>query len=255
MKGRKEVFLFLNGSRKLSGDELASLLMKYRETGSVEIEKEILLGTLWIIAMTLSKFASKVESQDFEDLRDEGFLGLMYAVENHRPEEGPFIPYAEKCIRGYILMYIRKNRLMPIPGRLKKKVGRITSLLEEGLTVQEASLELGMSEKEILDALKSAVKAEPVESILPYEEHAGMDLSAEDKWLNEEMRRFLTAAIRNVLKERDADIVMSAYGLLNEKKSAKELAEKHHLTEQRIGQILKESALKLRETVRSSGYD
>lgn len=254
MRKRKEVLLFLNGPRKLSGEEMESMFGEYRRTGNMEIEKEILMGSLWIIAMVLSEYAPKVEDQEFGDLGNEGFIGLMHAVENYRPEVGPFVPYATKCIRGRILTYIDGNNLLTIPRRLKKKVRKITDLLEQGLNIGEIALELGMPEEEVLRALKTAVKAEPVESVLPYEEHAGVDISAEDKWFKEEMGRFLTSIVKDVLKERNADIVLSAYGI-GRKMSLKEIAEKHHLTEQRVGQILKESVPKLREAVRSSGYD
>lgn len=254
MMERKEVFLFLNEPRRISGEELEALFLEYKRTGDMEVERKILIGTLWIIAVVLAEFASKVESQDFEDLRNEGFIGLMYAVENHRPGAGPFLPYAMQCIRGYIRSYISKNKLIPLPKRLRKKTGDINRLTEQGLSIHEAASALGMTEKEAVRALGLAVRADPVETVLAYEDNAGTDISAEDEWFKMEMRRFLTAAIKNVLRERDADIVMSAYGL-KEKKSVKELAEKHRLTERRIREILKESALKLRETVRSSGYE
>lgn len=75
-----------------------------------------------------------------EDLYQEGVIGLLKAYGAYDPEQGKFAIYANSCVRGAILEYIRNNRCLIRVGRKTESIKFCdinTSLTPDGRTYEE----------------------------------------------------------------------------------------------------------------------
>ena len=90
---------------------------------SVVGDRQELLTELWVSNMGLVQkiihqatgLQRNVHRQDFEDLEQQAFIGIMEAVRRYDPAAGvKFFTYAESYIRKSIYKYYDKNNLFPI---------------------------------------------------------------------------------------------------------------------------------------------
>lgn len=228
--------------------------MEYKRTGDMDTEQRIILGTFWIVSSIVSGYINSIREADLDDMIEEGILGLIYAVENYNPaRKVPFEAYARVCVKGYVLKFIQNNRLIYVPKDKQQTAEKIRRLMEaEGASIESAAKKLKISTKSGLDAVISTLDVISLDTFNE-EEIKASTVSPEEEWIASEMRLFFIAAVKELLSERDADIVLSGYGI-TKKKTTKELSEKYNLTEQRINQILKGSVKKLGDRARISGY-
>lgn len=71
-----------------------------REVSSEEIQQN--LGLVFMVASRYKRYRSSL--QDFEDLVNDGTLGLIHALQHFKPETGNrFSSYAVRCIWGALL--------------------------------------------------------------------------------------------------------------------------------------------------------
>jgi RNA polymerase sigma factor (sigma-70 family) len=91
------------------------------------------------LALIISVLKSlKVSSDQWEDLYQEGFLGLDHAAKNYDRKKGvQFSTYACKCIRGSVLRAIDTSMnfdMMPVPVHLREKKTKIKRLTRKART-------------------------------------------------------------------------------------------------------------------------
>ena len=257
MDGRRRKSLsILSSGTNIYGGQLEALVGEYLRTRDIGTEHDIITGTFWIVLSVVSGYVRKAKADDADDIVEQGLLGLIYAVENFNPARGaPFEAYARTCIRGFILKFVQDNRLIRIPKDRQAEARKLRRLMEnEDIGVFRAAERLGMTPEKAVELLDPVMdpdgpdvysedeeEREPVAATVP---------SAEDEWFETEMRRFIMTAVKNVLSERDADIVLSEWAGV----PRKQLAEKYNLSEQRIWQIISKSALTLGKIAEKAGY-
>lgn len=102
----------------LTEGDLLELLRTIRAGDSADAERakkkiaESYKGLVGKVAVSykndIAKYAQAAESLDTEDLRQEGYIGLLKAIENFDEEKGAFPSYAQKCIVSAIKDALRK---------------------------------------------------------------------------------------------------------------------------------------------------
>lgn len=79
------------------------------------------------IHMIAKRFNGKAE---IEDLEQEGYLALYAAVDGYKPEYGyKFLTYAERCIKQYMIRYIRHNAAAHIPEAIENRLREYKKLV------------------------------------------------------------------------------------------------------------------------------
>ncbi|RLJ05471.1 MAG: hypothetical protein DRP18_03005 [Candidatus Aenigmatarchaeota archaeon] len=156
---------------------------------------------------------------DEDDLKQEGYIGLIKAWRKYDPKEGPFRNYAVLYIKGYILSALRKEPIIRIPAYKKFLRKRVYEIAEEHngkVSVKEIAEEMrnkgefcsadtiieslkGVSYVQSLDENENIVgKVEDIETSLYLTEVLNLEL----KNLLPEERKVLTAFYKNNLSIR-----------------------------------------------------
>lgn len=121
----------------------------------------------------LAKMAMKYQAYgEFDDLMQEGYLGLCQAVDGYDPDAGAsFIHYAAYWIRRAMLFYIRSNGTIRIPVNLHAQISRYEQLRTAFLSElgrepdnREIGSYLGVSDKSVA-GLKKAARMRQIASL------------------------------------------------------------------------------------------
>ena len=133
----------------------------------------------------VAKMAWKYQAYaEFDDLMQEGYLGLCRAVDGYDPEAGSsFLPYAAYWIKRAMLFYIRSNGTVRIPVNLHSQISQYERLRSSFLSEygrepdhREISYYLGISKKSV-PGLKKVARMRQIASLdSPVEGTEGLTL-------------------------------------------------------------------------------
>lgn len=250
----------------LSPEEEKEVYQRLKK-GDKEAIKRLIEGNLRFVVKYASKFRGY--GVPFEDLVEEGVLGLIEAAKRFDPDKNvKFLSYAGWWVREAILEAIhRGSRAVDIPKRMVDayfKVQKKAKALEqrEGKppSKKELAEELGMDE-ERLDRLMLIKKSDislsssfqdeeetTMESIIPDEEEDVVEKIFK-KRLREKVMKIIDS-----LGEREAKIIKLRYGLEDGRpRTLEEVGKVVGLSKERVRQIEKRALKKLRrnETLKS----
>ena len=126
------------------------LFKMYKTTGNKKIRDDIYLKNEKLVYFFLSKFKAM---PDYEDILQEGKIGLLKAIENYDIDSGiQFSTFAAHYIKGYAKRCSQSYSSLYLPEHMKWKYKRYLECkgLEDKMTIQEIINYTGLKEDEIL---------------------------------------------------------------------------------------------------------
>lgn len=149
-------------TRALSETHVETLLAEFGHTRSTAARDTLVLQFSGLVENTARNYLRSGESLD--DLIQEGYLGLLRAVDLYDRERGvKFVTYASHMVEGAIKHYLRDRRgLIREPGWLHELSHRVHRTIEELShrrgrypTVTEIAEELNVEEEAVLETLRT----------------------------------------------------------------------------------------------------
>ena len=256
------------GKYKLLTRERELELAKYIENDgriSNKQEIELILSNLKLVISIAKKYIPRLQGLEFEDIIQEGNIGLINAVEKFDHSKGcKFSTYATWWIQQSITRAIAdKARIIRLPihlidslTKIKKESFDLTIKLGRDPTKQEVADSLGMSLEKIDFIIKSSQSPISIDistnqkddsnKIIDYivDEYA----TSPDNRVSDENFLEYTKHILNQLTKKERDILILRYGLDSDgnKKTLEEIGIIYNVSKERIRQIEKRAFDKLK---------
>lgn len=142
-------------------DSNLDLLEEYKRTKDQRILEEIIEKNSNLVYYWARKFSNYAEP--IEDLVQEGYIGLIKAIENYDSKKGEFSHYASICIRGEISHYLR-DRISKIrlPKTIKKLIFDMEKFIYEFFEkekrfpkIEEIAKRMNLKEEGVLELLRA----------------------------------------------------------------------------------------------------
>lgn len=239
----KWYFNFLNQTPLLKAQDEIELAREYKLKNSEkeeellkakEAREKLILSNLRLVVSQAKRYTNS--RLDFEELIQEGNLGLMKAVDKYDPERGyRFSTYATWWIRQSIMVGIaEKSRVIRLPSsvnELNAKIKKFRELYHKLNGSEPSNLEIAkemnVSEKRITTVIRHEAEQNQLlsldspslsqedglettlleticdESQIPYDEAIGKVM----------LQNFLDRTMDNLLNEREQFILRARYGL------------------------------------------
>lgn len=247
-------------SRRYNDNEIQQLILEYHTTGDLSLRERIVEQFATLVESVARRFTNTGEP--IEDLIQEGYLGLLNAIELYNPERGTkFSTYATHFIIGQIKHYLRdKGKIIKVPAwvqELQQKLARVVDSLTQQLGRQPTPAEIGaimqMDEKQVeyLLATHELFHISPLEQGESEEDEYlhGADLEKLEHpesltlQLATEERVVLEQAMER-LKELERQVL---YAFFYEERSQTEIAKQLGISCNYVSHILRNSTKKLRK--------
>ena len=251
----------------LSAEEEKALAIRYLQ-GDKEAKSKLVAANLRLVVMAAKRYIGR-SPLTFEDLIQEGNIGLMRAVDTFDPERGwRFSTYAMHWIKQAISRAIlNQSKTIRIPVHmieLKTKYSKSQSELffEIGreATAEEIAKYLKLDIKKVIEVENMVKDPVSLNNALNDEDDGTLedlvaDTSAEDP--NDKLDNELLAkqihSLLNTLNSREKDIIIARYGLNSQRpKTLEELGQEYNLSKERIRQIEQQALRKFRNPNRAN---
>lgn len=261
---------YVNQKEPLTSEQINEKLVQYSQMKEGEekneLRNEIIEDNLRLVISIASGY-SKVSSANIMDLIQEGNRGLSYAVEKFQVERGlSFSTYAYSCIQNYIRLFLQKHsHLISIPSHTQVELKEIKEVQKDFLerynrepSIEEIYKELGgkISEDKITKLLlfgKDVISLDE-ERESKEDSFSLLDTLTDNSdpslyFSNKEKEELIREALSS-LTQQERDVIISRYGLEGKEVSLSVLADKYHVSAQRIQQIEKNALDKMKSFLR-----
>lgn len=196
-------------------------LVKRRNAGDVSARNEIVEANLRLVR----KVASYYKNSDlpYEDILQEGNIGLIRAAEKYEIDYGKFSSYAVNWIRGKIIQALKeKSKIIKIPTDINNLSRKVKRLIEDEeiikYSISDLAYYFNQSEENITRALKIADDPIMFSSLNINNDDQHLEMNLEDSNArifvhNIEVREELKSILEGKLSEREKIIIYMKYGL------------------------------------------
>ena len=239
----------------LSLEEQTELFKKY-QNGELLAKEELINGNLKLVLSVLKNFIFR--TSDLDDLFQVGVIGLIKAIDNFDlSHEVRFSTYAVPMILGEIKRYLRDNSSLRVSRSIKDLAYKALRVKDELTlknnkepTVKEISLELGLEEWEITQALNSLKDTVSISSPI-YSDGGDViyladQLSMDDGIYDLETHIALFNALKEI-KEKEKYIILQRYMM---GKTQTELAEEIGISQAQISRLEKNGLSKIKKLIK-----
>lgn len=248
----------------------------YQSLKPVDPNKEYLSNLLVefhrpLVEYTLNRYFSDVEYIR-EDMIQEGMLGLSKVLEDYDyTQNTKFSTYAVYWIRAAMTRYYRnESQTIRVPVHLYGDLKKFKNMISEYNAMHQgypSYAEISEALQMPIDKVKKLAEASKVSSLasfdkaLPFSDKnqhtATLYDVVEDKKTDieadidkQDMKEILVSIANECLLQRDLDILFRRWGIDGQEMTLQELADKYHITKERIRQIEITAFGKLRRYVR-----
>lgn len=236
--------------------------------GNQQAKEKLITSNLRLVVKAAKHYSVQC-SLSFEDLVQEGNIGLMRSIESFDPEKGwRFSTYAmywiKQAISRAILNQAKTIRIpihiLELKSKYMKAERELINELNREPTAAEIAQKTGIELKKIKE-IENLIK-EPISlnAALNEEEDGTVeDLVADtnlinpDEIIDNEIRAKAIEEILNSLEERERDIIVARFGLMGQNpQTLDQLGAQYKLTKERIRQIEQKALHKLRNPLRAN---
>lgn len=251
--------------------QLQRLLLELREASKNmhDVKQKLVECNLLLVASVAKRHNFKSSPLSFLDLMQEGSIGLMHAVDKFDLQRGyRFSTYATwwimQAIRRAIEQQSQTIRAPCYIGEMRRRINRMSSKLSRQLqrepTLNEIAEHVGMSEKRILEILRSdkdtisldtplneAISDTTIADVLPDDVNPSPEEEVLDKAQTEGIEQILST-----LTAREAHVIKMRFGLVDGiEYTLSEIGKQLGISRERVRQIEEETLKKLRHPTRS----
>ena len=235
--------------------------------GNESARNKLVSANLRLVIMAVKHYTQNT-TLSFEDLVQEGNMGLIRATQDYKPELGwRFSTYAMYWIKQSISRAVLNNsrtirlpiHILELQSKYKKASGLLRERLGRDATTEEIAeyLEVTVEKiKEIENLVKDPVSLNA--SLNDEDDGTVEDLVADPNAIKPEEKldnEYLAKAIASLLPsldDREQEIIIARFGLNKTKpKTLDQLGEEYGVTKERIRQIEQKALKKLRHPTRA----
>ena len=251
----------------LSATEEKELAIRFLR-GDKSAKNKLVSANLRLVVMAAKHYIGR-SPLTFEDLIQEGNIGLMRAVDTFDPERGwRFSTYAMHWIKQAISRAIlNQSKTIRIPVHmveLKTKYNKAQSELFIKLgreaTTEEIAKYLNLDVKKVVEVENMVKDPVSLNNALNDEDDGTLedlvaDTSAEDpnETIDNELLSKQLHALLDTLTSRERNIIIARYGLNSQRpKTLEELGQEYNLSKERIRQIEQQALRKFRNPNRAN---
>lgn len=122
--------MHIDNAKRMSDIDIHELLRQYKHSNKQEIRDRIIMQYTNLVESIARRFAGAAEPM--EDLAQEGYIGLISAVDGFNPDKGvKFSTYATHFIIGQIKHHLRdRGKIIKEPAWLQELNQRVTRVIE-----------------------------------------------------------------------------------------------------------------------------
>lgn len=220
MISENEFLNYMKLNRNLTAEEEKDVFLYYRENKTKENRNRIANlnnGIIW----NLIKTKGYAAISDRNDIYQEGYVGLLEAVEQYNPDSGVrFYMFASVTIRNSILRYLsNSDRMIKLPQQIRSRIGlirkeqaRFISEHEREPTVNELATALKLP----VDVVKETVNVHmrDIDSIDNEMENELVDDSTlYQKYSQNEEKEMIAKIMKESLSDKEFKILSMLYGM------------------------------------------
>lgn len=256
---KKSIYSSFYSYEMLSFEDSITLFQRYELRRDLNAFDTLVKSYLRLVVSTAKLFVGK--GLEFDDLIQEGTLGLIRAIEKYDYIKGvSFAFYAKRWIKQYIINAINTQTLIvQIPQNqliLYKKVRNFIEKYEQknglipSITEIEEEENIGQENLSYLDILPDDLH-ELVSRKDNWDDYPSSEFPVDDIVMQESRIYFVNSLLKK-LKHRETEILRCVFGIGVKEKTLEEIGERMNLTRERVRQIKEKAIRRLREIVNIS---
>jgi len=244
-------------------DQLYRTKLRAARAALKELRQDMISSNTGLVAFVAHKY--KTSTLTFDDLMQEGTVGLIKAVDRFDPDRGNcFSTYAIYWIRQAISrLIVKQDKVVPLPVALAEKSAPVFEVMrntflqsERWPTFEELKASCDLSEHDI-KTISSYYQSTYMPDTSANEDEDGMTVMERmqqsqfsqpiDDLIDTDLASYMSKAVAS-LPEKQATILSMRFGLKNQTEmTLQAVADQLQVTRERVRQIQNEALQKLRQ--------
>ncbi len=244
----------MNPAHKLLTKEDERILFSKVKNGCNLSKEELVSKNYRLILSVASKYA--YNSHQMDDLVQEGFMGLMTAIDKFDPISGnKFSTYAVYWIKQRIIRFLESDTVIREPSWVHSKRSKLNNLSEH--SEEEAAKILNISPKTVR-AVRKTISTMSIDQLMHGNGPGNMFLDKSpnsDDILIEKENKKLALDLVNSLNPMEREIILRRYGIECDRDTFETIGKHFGVTRERIRQIQLQAENKIRKKAEIKGLE